>query len=814
MESRFSFAVVVLFACLVGSNLATSQTTDEALRAAVFRASSPDSNAALAAEIATVVAGAGYTVEFIDPVLLSDPAKLLSHKFDLLVLPGARSLPVAVAQSIPAYLAAGGNLLALGLPAWQSASSQAPAPRLETFSPNYQFYPVHGAAQISTPEELALLSPVKMNPPSAAAGQLQAMQPRPRGIGFDQQKPWRWQPLLEARLADGEYRGAIATLLLHFRGSSRGGIWANFTPEDLEFYQRSEVRRVLQETLLSLRRGLFLEEGGSEFFTVFDGQQFRLGARVANIGKANQTNVLVRLNVREKIARRILFSREWPLMLKPGDEPSVQDAWSPPSWPAGGLIVTTELSQNGKIIDRLEHELNVWRPKAQPEFVETREGGFWLGGKPWKAHGVNYMPSSGIGVAEEQYYEYWLGRGAYDPEVIERDLCRIQAMNLNAVSIFIYHSELKTQHLLDFLRRCEAHGLHVNQSLRPGSPLNFRWAEMKELIEFYRLAENDTIFAYDLDWEPHHEQNTYGQDWKDWVKARYGTLENAEKAWAVPAPVSQSPPALIKGAERLDMLAIPPMHQLTHDGEWRKLVADYRAFLDAKLSLGYAAARRLVKSIDPHHAVSFRMAHSGDPTFTREGMLAYDFFGLSDAVDIWEPEAYGRIGDWNRVRDGRFEADYARLCDASKPLMWAEMGVSVWDKQNMAPSLEKLEFQGRYCRDFHRMMSESGAAGIFYWWYPGGFRVNEASDFGIINSDGTDRPVTKVIREEGARFLRTTKPAPPNYYIEVDRDRDARGLFGMYEAVKDEYWKAIAAHNIPALKWKPKPGQEASAPQK
>jgi len=92
--------------------------------------------------------------------------------------------------------------------------------------------------------------------------------------------------------------------------------------------------------------------------------------------------------------------------------------------------------------------------------------------------------------------------------------------------------------------------------------------------------------------------------------------------------------------------------------------------------------------------------------------------------------------------------------------------------------------------------------------------VNENSDFGIINPDGSDRPVTKVIREEGARFLSATKLPLPNYFIEVDRDRDARGLFGMYEAVKDEYWKAIAAHKTPALKWKAKPGQSGSAAQK
>ena len=42
--------------------------------------------------------------------------------------------------------------------------------------------------------------------------------------------------------------------------------------------------------------------------------------------------------------------------------------------------------------------------------------------------------------------------------------------------------------------------------------------------------------------------------------------------------------------------------------------------------------------------------------------------------------------------------------------------------------------------------------GVAWWWYPGGYRVNERSDFGIINPDGTDRPVTKVIREFGPKL--------------------------------------------------------------
>ena len=248
------------------------------------------------------------------------------------------------------------------------------------------------------------------------------------------------------------------------------------------------------------------------------------------------------------------------------------------------------------------------------------------------------------------------------------------------------------------------------------------------------------------------------------------------------------------------------MTQLTSDGEWRNLVADNRLFLDDLLREKYAAARQLVKSIDPHHAVSFRMSNTGDPLYNWDAALPYDFCGLAEAVDIWSPEAYGRIGDWERVRAGDFTAAYARLCDARKPLMWAEMGYTAWDMNRMAPDPEKLAFAGRYYADFYRMLIESGADGVFFWWYPGGFRLGENSDFGIINPDGTDRPVTKVIRTEGPVFLGARKPGKPDFWITVDRDRDARGLFGIYEAAKVEFWKAMDEGHRPGLKWERKPG--------
>ncbi len=700
-----------------------------------------------------------------------------------------------------------------------AAPEQTEVPALESLCPSYQCFPIRTPVVVRADHQ-ACAPEGPLASPDGQRGSLRqltpqaglvGLHPRPRGVGFNQGRPFRWEPLLGAYDATNQdYRGALAALVVNLDAPFRGSVWAAFTPTNAAFYREPVVTNCLRQTLSRMKRGVFLTEGGTEFFTVFAGQQFKAGASVVNFGRETVSNLSLAvsfLNAKGIPQRTVLEGR---FRLAPGETQVLeQDGLSRSADEVG---VATTLALGRAPVDGLRHELGVWQPKAKPQFIEARDGGFWLAGKPWKAHGVNYMPSSGIGLAHMRLFEGWLNRGAYDPEVIERDLRRVKAMNLNAVSIFVYHQAPASQHLLDFLRRCEVLGLHVNQALRPGTPMNFRWPLMKELIEFYRLAENDTVFAYDLAWEPSHgsyqeQQHAYAKPWQDWVLKRYGTVAGAEKAWGVAAPLSEPNP---QSALRIPQLAVPSMAQLTSVGPWHKLVADYRLFLDQQLGEHYAAARKLVKSIDPHHAVSFRMSNTGDPGYNWDNALAYDFYGLADAVDIWAPEAYGRIGDWDRVKLGAFTAAYARLCDPAKPLMWAEVGYTVWDGNRMAPDPHKFDFEAHYFADFYRMMMGSGANGVFFWWYPGGFRRGEDSDFGIINPDGTDRPVTATIRTLGPRFLEAPQPAKPDCWLAVNRDRDPRGLYGIYEAVKDEYWQAIAQDRRPGLKWEQAPGTAKS----
>jgi hypothetical protein len=194
------------------------------------------------------------------------------------------------------------------------------------------------------------------------------------------------------------------------------------------------------------------------------------------------------------------------------------------------------------------------------------------------------------------------------------------------------------------------------------------------------------------------------------------------------------------------------------------------------------------------------MTEAGDPTFNWDALLPYDFPYLVNAVDFLAPEAYGRIGDAEHVKPGWFELEYGRWADPAKPFIWAEQGMTTWSSSISANSPVLLQEQAEFYREFYRMMIASGADGIFSWWYPGGFRWNENSDYGIVNPDGSDRPVTRVIREMGRPFLEGADPKPIDTWIEFDRDPYPNGIVGAYDAVKDEFWKAIGAGKTPGLR--------------
>ncbi len=662
-------------------------------------------------------------------------------------------------------------------------------PALDTLSPGYKLFDIHGPVSLKVRQDQAIVGQEKMPAVPAA---LRSPQPRPGGGGFDKRRDWRFIPIVEARAADGEWRGTPVTMTVNADGQYKGGVWASFGFDGRSILKSKEETSLVKQIAQRMLNGAYILDGGANFYTYFEDQDVRLGARVCNVGGEPTHELTARVSVSSPGESRPTVVKQWKLSLEPGEVKSVEESWRPKQWPADGFTVLAELLDGGRVIDTVTHKIYVWKPKTTKHFVTIKDGEFFLDGKRWRANGINYMPSSGIGTEDGEYFEHWIGARSYDPEVIDRDLDHIKDLGLNAVSAFVYTAYAKDQNMVDLLRRLDLRGLKANVGLRPGMPSWFKPDDMKGMIDGLRLADNDTVFAYDIAWEPmfgsHDERKVWDGEWEKWIIERYGSVANAEKDWGYTAPRNED-----------GSVTNPLPAQIDTDGDWRVMTAAYRRFLDTLLYKKYGEARRVIRSVDPNHYVSFRMAEAANPTYRWDGRIPYDFPCLAAAVDMLEPEAYGRIGDWEKVKPGWFEFAYAKWAAPSKPTFWAEMGVSTWELSRMMDTPQKNDYQAMFYKAFYRMLISSGADGVFFWWYPGGFRYGENSDYGIINPDGTDKPAAKVIRENAKAFL-DGPSAKPNYWIEIDRDAHPDALAGIYDGAKNDFWSAVDKGQTPGLK--------------
>lgn len=669
-------------------------------------------------------------------------------------------------------------------------------PRLDILSPGYKFFDSTGVASLKVRDDQAILADVKL----PLAQVIRSPHPRPGGGGLNKGRSWRYIPLVQAETGEGEWRGTPVTMVANTDGPYKGSVWASFAIGDIEWYKTGEALGIVRQIAAKMREGAFILDAGANFYTYFEDQDITLGVNAANLGKTTRT-ARARITLVESVPETkpvgLPDSHTINIEMKPaepGETTGDSVTFTPKKWPEGGYIATSELILDGKVVDKVRHEVNVFRPKKTKHFVTIKDGEFMLDGKRWRAHGINYMPSSGIATEDGEYFEHYIGARSYDPEIIQRDIDHMKDLGYNAVSVFIYIGHHTAQNLVDLLRRLDLAGMKADVSLRPGTPMDFRWPQIGEMITHLRPRDNDTVVAYDLAWEPtyghHRDRVIWDGEWEKWIIERYGSIEAAEKDWGFPVPRDES-----------GKVTNPLPHQTETDGEWRVMTAAYRRFLDTLLYKKYAEARRLVREIDPNHHVSFRMSEAGNPIYRWEGRIPYDFPYLAGAVDFLAPEAYGRIGDnWERVKPGWFEFEYARWAAPRKPMVWKEQGVSTWDNSQMRNTRDKLEYQARFYEQWYQMLIKSGADGLYSWFYPGGFRYGENSDYGVINPDGSDRPVSKVIRRYADQYINGPSSKPIDFWITIDRDRYCDGLAGIYDAAKDPFWNAIKQGLAPGLR--------------
>ncbi|MCX5907384.1 MAG: hypothetical protein NTY64_09410 [Deltaproteobacteria bacterium] len=222
----------------------------------------------------------------------------------------------------------------------------------------------------------------------------------------------------------------------------------------------------------------------------------------------------------------------------------------------------------------------------------------------------------------------------------------------------------------------------------------------------------------------------------------------------------------------------PSDYQLNHDGQWRQFVQAYRRAIDTEISRRYGEVVRLIKSYAPYQLVSARQGYGGNGS-GGEGIIArypLDLPTTAAHFDFLCPEGYeigldpkftSYEGSRDYIRSGMATTTaYARWASGGKPVAWVEFGYDMYrraynpyDPYNPPP--RELSNQQLYYSFFLDALLEAGADGSAGWWYPGGIRQDEGSDYGIVTPALGERPVCSVYRNR-ANSLLSPRPLRPN----------------------------------------------------
>ena len=645
---------------------------------------------------------------------------------------------------------------------------------IETITPTYKVYSINDATKLrvarsQTFVDTDLKLPVTQSPVSSIA--------RPTGQGFGNRSKWRWIPLVEAIDDRGERRGTVAWMIHNhsfpFTGSTITAIGVN----DQAQFKDPVWTTVVTQAVRRIKQGVFIREAGARHFSYWPSEPVELGAEVVNLGD-EQASLTAKIAVKTHDGTQTAIEEQTQIDVAPHRSMTLKWKWRAPRTGPETYTVTTELLADGRIVDVVSHELGILsdRRPARDEFVTVKGSDFYLNGHKWYPVGVNFWPLYVAGQESADYGLGWLTNGFYLPDEVELDLARMAALGMNTVVIQMGRQD-SIRNLLDFLRRCEKHQIKVFGFLHCLSPLAFDEDAARRFIEEARLADNAAFFAYDTIWEPGNwvfrkdKRNAWDRDWEKWIIERYGSLANAEADWGLPAPRADG------------KVASPADHQMKRDGEWRVMVAAYRRFMDDLTSRKWNAAHRKLRKIDPNHLVSFRQGNTLPQDFT--------FTATPKHIDFICPEGYAiHLGEDGYNAAG-FITRYVNFTTRGKPILWAEFGKSVWDRERMTQDAASLKVQHEYHEMFYRMVVEAGANGTAPWWWPGGYRVNERSDYGICSPDGTPRPSALLLDQYGPR-MKTPRDYPkPDTWLSIDRDAHPGGYWHItFNQGKDAYRQA------------------------
>lgn len=658
-------------------------------------------------------------------------------------------------------------------------------PEMEAVCPGYKLHEITGASRWE-PTAAGQVWGISSTPPARAAyGAIE----RPQGEGFDRRRWWRWVPLVRAVAQDGTGLGVPVSLVLNETLALPRCACISVGAPRLADLTDPALQSAICHAAERLSSGPMLFEGGADRFLVYPDEAVTVGARVTSHATETAEGE-VAIQVLGLGGKPAVPELKLPVTVRPRAMVAAQGTLPP--LPADDYRVVTTLVVGGEAVDVIRHPLTVKARMAAPPASETvrREGGrLTLGGKPWHALGTNYWAHNLGGLPEDIYWTNWLHPVLYQPGVVEADLARLERMGfcaIAAVGADVSWGEGEDtpalRDLLDFLWRCQRHHIKVILfvgGLDPRGPDDQRAAAVIRTVRHH-----PALLGYDIAWEPSYVGSRRGltPQWRDWLTVQYGSLEKAEAALGHALPRD--------GNGGVDA---PADQWLAQDGPWNAVTAAYRAFMDYQIGIGYRRSAALVRSLDPWHLVGFR----GNTPSWWGGFLPVEQLTVLHFMDWAGPEgydvpAYGKVSPPGWVSSRGLCTRMLSFLSGGKPVMWMEFGLPIhpngteWDDRMIHNTAEQYQYQCEEGRAFWEMQAESGACGSFVWWYPGGFRVGENSDCGLMDPDNVARPVCEVARELLPK-LAASGTRKADTWLEFRPESNPASWGGEYLRLRPEY---------------------------
>jgi len=589
---------------------------------------------------------------------------------------------------------------------------------------------------------------------------------RSGGEGFGRGNVWRMKRLANASEA----------ILLERRKGRPERCVALFGYRRAEELADAGVRARMDWAKRILAGGALLFEAGTREFAYLPGETVTLGAGWRGSPKTLEIAVTDRSGAVR--ARRAFKSGE----LKDGH---VDFTWTPPSAPA---VYHVKAVLDGD--DAIEHDFAVVKTEPDPpaDFIAVAGGDFRLHGKPWYPVCINFWPNYSAGTERADYWDRWMADGWYAPNLVKKDIANFVKCGGNAVSIQASRAA-NPRNVRDVFRICREAGVRVNLFLHCANPLTFDAAMARELEDFLRAtgtAGDSTVFAFDTIWEPgnhvFNERNRGPLDplWQQWTEEQYGSVARAEASWGVAC-----------GRDAKGFLKSPPDAAFTgaKDPEWRKAMAAYRRFMDNYTARKWNALKRTLRGLAPHQLQSFRQGNTLPHDFALNGPVRH--------LDFVMPEGY----QFGNTDGGEASIGWVtRYVDAyaqGKPVIWSEFGKNAWDAPSRTTDAVRLEECAEYSERFYRAGLFGGANGFSPWWFPGGYRFDERSDFGIMGPDDEPRPPLRVLARYAPAILRPRAKPVPSVWMDFDRDASGGGYYdAAMHAGKDAFAAARARGEV------------------